>query len=217
MRASGTAAGLAIALALAIAGAASGAETQFWPEADLFVPIDDRTKLFFLVSRTQNVDFEATEGQVGVHVDRKFSSHLRGRLGYRYVHSIGDEDPEVTENRVVLELSPRTGAPAGTTLIWRNRVDLRWINGSDSWRYRPRIRLEREFKTHWPRALAPYASAEAFYDSRSESWARWRSLLGIEATLSDRVVLDPYYAFQNETNSSSSDVDAFGFVFNLTF
>lgn len=49
----------------------------------------------------------------------------------------------------------------------RNRVDFRWVNDKFSVRYRNRLTLEREF-TIGERSYTPYASIEAYYDSRSQ-------------------------------------------------
>ena len=52
-----------------------------------------------------------------------------------------------------------------------DRVDLRFIDGEFSWRYRNRLSAEREFSIGRVR-LNPYARFEVYYDSRYSKWSR---------------------------------------------
>ena len=47
------------------------------------------------------------------------------------------------------------------------------MNGNFSFRYRNRIRLEREFRVYG-RSLTPYGSVEVYHDSRFDVWNRNR-------------------------------------------
>jgi hypothetical protein len=70
---------------------------QLWPELDVFVPLNEKFRLFFLATTTKAEETKSnTEGQVGAHIDyhvnhvnKKFSL----RTGYRYGFSLGGSDP----------------------------------------------------------------------------------------------------------------------------
>jgi hypothetical protein len=100
-------------------------------------------------------------------------------------------------------------------LIDRNRLDLRWVNGNFSWRYRNRLTLERHFKIGEKRALTPYASGELFYDSRFDAWNRSRLRAGLQTTLSRTIMVDGYYVRQDDSRSSPRLINAVGVVLNL--
>jgi len=96
-------------------------------------------------------------------------------------------------------------------LVNRARVDLRDIDGTNSERYRLRFGVEREF-TAGGRAVVPYAPAEAFYDTRFDTWNRQLYQFGAEIELSNRWRIEPYYARQNDTRSSPAQIDRIGLV-----
>jgi hypothetical protein len=80
---------------------------ELWPELDVYVPVNKKVRLFFLVSVTKARETrDSFEGQVGAHVDYLWSDHLTFRAGYRYISSIGDNDP-FREQRLITEQSFR--------------------------------------------------------------------------------------------------------------
>jgi hypothetical protein len=218
-------------LALPGRAAADPTEWQYWPELAATVRTSPETKLFFLANTTREEDFDRTEYVLGAHFDYSLlpririaigdldperKNYLTARVGFRYRHSLGEDDITV-EKRPVLELTPRFPAPGNVLVSFRNRLDLRWINADYSWRYRPRLRAEREFALGAPRALAPYVSAEAYFDSRFDDWSRARYTAGIEATFTRRTMLDVSYCRQDDTHPLTTHVNALGVSLNLFF
>ncbi len=114
-----------------------------------------------------------------------------------------------------MELTPRFPLPAKLLLSNRNRLDLRWVNGAFSWRYRNRFALEREFGIGEKCALTPYASGELYYDSRFHTWNRNRYGYGLQTTFNRRLMIDAYYMRQNDSRSSPPHVNAIGAGLNL--
>ena len=152
---------------------------QFWPEVDIYVPLNEKFRLFFLATTTKAEETrDNTEGQVGAHIDYHLHKKVSLRTGYRYGFSLGGSDP-FKEHRIVVEQTLRQPLPLQVLLSDRNREDLRWVNGEFSARYRNRVTLEREFKVR-NRPITPYGSAEAFYDSRFNMWNRNRFAAGVQ-------------------------------------
>lgn len=221
-----------LALAAAFSAGARAQESenakQFWPEVDVYVPLNKKFRLFFLATRTKAEETkENTEGQIGAHIDYHLNRKVTLRTGYRYGFSLGGSDP-FKEHRIVFEQTLRQPLPLDVLLTDRNREDLRWVNGEFSARYRNRVTLEREFKV-LSRAITPYGSAEAFYDSRFDTWNRNRLAVGVQIALKRgtplislahpkrQLVLDVYLTRQNDTRSQPSRVKALGMAFNVYF
>jgi hypothetical protein len=204
---------------------------ELWPEVDLFVRLNDHSRLFLLGTLARNRNEGYAEGTVGAHLDafvapivRPWLRHtpdadkrrfLSLRLGYR--HGWDLERPSGSkEHRAILEATGRFPPKAGFMLVNRHRLDLRSVDGERSWRYRPRLRLEHEFPVR-SRAATAYVMAEVFYDSRYEAWTRKRYSGGVEWPLRGRGVLDTYYCRQDDKQSSIAHVNALGLALNLFF
>jgi len=214
---------------------------QLWPEANVYVRLSDASRLYFLLASVRERDAETGELskisdiQVGAHIefglvpfgrratlqaryDAHRLSYLRLRFGLRYQTSFDDDEPPRYEEwRGIVELTPRASLPGGLLAAQRNRVDLRWIHGDFSWRYRPRLWLEREFRVGPQLALVPYGSAEVFWDSRYDDWVRTRYQLGAAVPLKPWLAPEVYYAFQRDEQPTRSYTRALGVVVALYF
>jgi hypothetical protein len=86
-------------------------------------------------------------------LDESEKRPLTFRLAYRILPS----PSAPTENRGILELTPRFPLKSGVVIWDRNAADLRLIEGRFSWRYRNRLSLGRTFvinRYHFP----PYSA-----------------------------------------------------------
>jgi hypothetical protein len=199
---------------------ASETQKQFWPEIDIYVPLSPKFRLFFLGTNTREESVKL-DTQIGAHVDYIVNKKFVLRAGYRYSFPSN-------ENRIVLEQTLRWPLPFKILLSDRNREDLRWIDGDFSFRYRNRVTVEREFKP-FKRTLTPYASAEIFYDTRFQTWNRNRLIAGIQIPLKRgfplvklieprrQLVLDLYFARQNDSRSEPHHIHAIGAALNIYF
>ncbi|MCM3903572.1 MAG: DUF2490 domain-containing protein [Pyrinomonadaceae bacterium] len=201
---------------------------QIWPEVDIYIPLNEKFRLFFLATTTKNEETrDNTEGQVGAHVDYQLNKKVSLRAGYRYAFSLGGSDP-YKEHRIIFEQTLRQPLPLQVLFSDRNREDLRWVNGEFSARYRNRVTLEREFKV-LNRPVTPYGSAEVFYDSRFNAWSRNRLTVGAQFSFKrgaplislihpkKQLVLDVSLARQNDSRSQPSHVRALGIAFSIYF
>jgi hypothetical protein len=222
-----------VALAAAFSSVAhaqqdSDTAKQFWPEVDIYVPLNKKFQLFFLATTTKAEETkENTEGQIGAHIDYHPHRKIILRTGYRYGFSLGSSDP-FKEHRIIFEQTLRQPLPLKVLLSDRNREDLRWVNGEFSARYRNRVTLEREFKV-LNRPVTPYGSAEVFYDSRFNTWNRNRFAVGAQIAFKrgaplislihpkKQFVLDIYLMRQNDSRSQPSHVNALGMAFSIYF
>ena len=212
------------------AGAQQASDTrkELWPEVDVYVPIDEKVRLFFLFAVTRAKETrENTEGQFGAHIDFTVNKRLVLRAGYRYGFSLVETDP-FKEHRPILEQTYREQLPLNILLSDRNREDFRIVNGDFSFRYRNRLTLEREFLLG-ARSITPYGSIEVYYDSRFKVWNRNRLTAGVQIQLKKalpllrlltprkQVIWEVYYTKQNDSRSQPHHVHAIGTALALHF
>jgi len=221
---------LVIVFRVTVLAQESETRDELWPELDIYVPLNEKFRLFFLATVTKARETrDSFEGQVGVHVDYFWSDHLTFRAGYRFNHSLGDNDAPFREHRLITEQSFRRKTKWSLQLIDRNRQDWRWVNGDFSFRYRNRITAEKEFRL-WGRPVTPYGSAEVFYDSRFSTFNRYRFATGVQYTfkkltsherllvlLRKERVLEVYYLRQEDTRSEPKHLNAIGITFAIHF
>jgi hypothetical protein len=214
-----------MAALVAPAGVAAHGQ-EFVPEFNAFVKLSDRARMYLLGDLTVSKPDDNTEAELGVHLDYTLMPVLRPalleanwardrylwtRVGYVVLGSPGGGASGPTERRGIVELTGRAELPNAVWLVGRTRVDLRDIDGQSSQRYRLRIGIEREFIVDGV-VLVPYAQAEAFYDTRYDSWNRQLYQAGVEVELSKTWRIEPYLARQNDSRSASGNVDRFGLV-----
>lgn len=220
---------LAASVALGVAGPAPAGDSraEFVPEANVYVRLDDRVRLFILADLARGLSDGGTDGGLGIHVDVTLMPVFRRRLreadwererylwlrvGYRLIGS-GLEDPDeaTVEHRGIVEATGRVALPDDFWLVNRGRVDLRDIDGDFSARLRYRLGIEREV-TLGGVTFVPYAQAEVFYDTRFGAWNRQRYQIGTEIELSKSWQIEPYYSRQEDQRSSPAHVDRMGLV-----
>ena len=89
--------------------------------------------------------------------------YLTFRAGYRYRTSL-TPGASVSENRGIVEVTPRYLLPWQLVVSDRNRGEFRFVKGQTfSTRYRNRLQLERDIK-YGTFVFTPYVYDEIFYD-----------------------------------------------------
>lgn len=134
------------------------------------------------------------------------------RAGFAYLPDFNNDKAGSDEHRTLAELSLRL--PMGGKWLWtdRNRGEYRWIGDETSQRYRNRLRIERGM-AFWGLRGTPYASVEAFYDTRVDRWNRAELRAGIEIPWHYSAVFEPYFAHQ--AIWESDPVEVIGFVIQI--
>ena len=134
------------------------------------------------------------------------------RAGYQRSGNLSGDADAKSENRWLVEATARFKVPGEVWLVNRMRLDFRDVGGAHSTRYRVRIGAEKEFATASGTVLVPYAHAEWFYDTRFDAWSRKVFQGGVEVELSKSWRIEPYYAYERNTNPGGDDVNRFGLV-----
>jgi len=207
---------------------AQDTSNEFWPEFNVFLKLNEKSRLFFLYSATK-LDARQTysDGSFGAHLDlyavpllgRRVSLRNRAdiarsksfmvRVGYLFTRTPSESSDPFSEHTPTVETHWRFPLPGSLLLTDRNRVDLRIKDGNYQPRYRNRLKLERTFKAG-RLDVTPYAHAEAFYDWKFNKFHRFRYAAGAEVSFGRHVVFESYYLRQRDTVTSPPHLNAIG-------
>jgi Protein of unknown function (DUF2490) len=205
--------------------------SEFWPEIDTYVNLSSRSRLFLMTALSDDQETQSVQGEFGPNLDffvRPFVRvHLRGkdpaknklltfRLGYRYMPTLRGEG--ATENRIVVEATPRYHFPLEILVSDRNRFDFRFVAGQDfSWRYRNRLSLERNFAIR-KYEFTPYVRGEFYYDSRYDKISKNAFTIGSVFPITKRTEFEIYFEDQRDSGSVPNfHVRGAGLVLSLYF
>jgi hypothetical protein len=212
---------------------AQEAHGEVWPEVDAYVGLTSATRLYFSFKPVLSADDGSlSESQLGANVDVAFAPmrrirrsdspdrdkyhHMRARLGYWVARTPTAEGGDVTEQRILTELTPRVSLPLEMLLSLRNHVEFRWLDGDSSWRYRLRPWVERDTEVGSV-TIAPYTAVEMFYDSRFDEWSRTLYQVGMSVPAADWIVPEVYYARQVDREPTEKTADILGLKVTLHF
>jgi hypothetical protein len=204
---------------------------EFWPELSAFYQLNPSARVYFDGSYSKGKESDQLSLDAAAYLDVSLQPILRtelqsedwqrnrylwSRIGYTRVFDVeGGGSREVKEDRGVVALYGR--APLRDVVLEaRARVDLRWIGGDYSNRYRIRIDASREFGL-LAHTVVPYLNAEWFYDTRYDAWARTLFQGGVEVTETKRFRYEIYLARQNDHKPSDKTLNALGVVLKWYF
>ncbi len=207
-----------VAACIALLGARAqgqSASLEFWPEVQIVHKFDDRTKFMGTVdtSRERNSD-QAYSGGAVVALDHSFSEILSARVGYRHVQAL--DGSSFVEDRLLVEQNIRASLPAGVKLDFRTREDFRWLNSGFSVRLRERVQISRGMNIG-DYTFTPYASAEAYFDTRYNQIARYRVIAGTSFPIGNWLEVSPYFAHQIDVVPASTIVKAIGLSVAISY
>ena len=232
--------GVVAAAALLVAAAPLAAQDprhEVWPETDVWVATGIGRRLLFLATTTKAMESDGAyrEGTIGVHYDMALARRLligffkasdniaadrtapvSVRFGYRYGASLGDGGAAYQEHRLLGEVHNRFALARSNMVSNRVRLDLRWLDGDLSTRVRDRLQLERDVTVAGYRFVI-YGSGEIYYDSRYDAFNRNRVIAGTQLPFSRVLMVDLYYARQNDSQASITHVNGYGMALNLSY
>jgi hypothetical protein len=174
----------------------AGTNSEFWPELDTWIRLNDATRLLLITNGTRDRDSgDRVNAEGQAYVDYRYSDRISYRAGYVY-----SDTPPTTpgqghsvERRWVLDFSYNWKLGESSKLTNRVRTDLRDIEGDSSYRIRDRLKLEHDMKLG-RQTVTPYGNLEAFYDSRYDTVSRYRLEIGATTPLSKDIEIDLYVA-----------------------
>lgn len=193
----------------------SDTQGQFFPEIDAFFKISPSNRILALASGTKVLDSAGGDFETGLFWDHRLSDRVALRGGYRFKYSDPSDDPITRESRVQLSADLRFPVSFRLIATDRNLVELRWINGQPSQRYRNRLSLEREYIGLFGKAHTFVASAEVFYDTRHHAWNHQEYSAGVQTLVSQKLLVEIYYQRQEDSISSPRHVNAVGLTLQL--
>lgn len=193
----------------------SDTEAQFLPEVDAFFKVSPSNRILALASLTDVLDSSEKDFEVGLFWDHRLSDRVNLRGGYRFKYSDPPDEPIKRESRIQLSADLRFPISFRLLATDRNLVELRWIDGAPSQRYRNRLSLEREYIGLFGKAHTFVGSAEVFYDTRHHAWNRQEYTAAVQTLISQKLLVEIYYQRQNDSISSPHHVNVIGLTLQL--
>jgi hypothetical protein len=217
---------LSLALLTGSCAVVSAQETQFLPELDVYLKLNENVRLVGQAKDTRDGG-DPTQLEIGpslelytkplvrlervtrFDLDDAKSRPLVFSAGYRYLTG------SPSTNRMELAATPRFPAKGGLLLSDRNRSDLDWSNGKFTWRYRNKLEIEKALtiRSYHP---APYSAVEVYYESKYQKVSTTEIYVGCLFPIRQRFELNPYYEHQNNTGKSpNSQLHGIGLILNI--
>jgi Protein of unknown function (DUF2490) len=218
-------------LSAIITVAQDSTQKQIWPEAEAYYRINERWRLYGVVSGTKS-NSEYTDGTVGAYVDYFALPWLRGKLnpelndtargyfwwfraGYSYSDSPPEEKKKVV-NTITTETNNNFNLPVSILLQTRNRLDWRFVNGQFQPIYRPRVKFLRNLKTEYLTFNA-YLYAEYFFYLNDNTQDRFRLCVGSVIKILKTMDLELYYLHQFQNKQYVAPLNAIGIQLDFYF
>jgi Protein of unknown function (DUF2490) len=211
----------ALLLTALMSGPATRADVrdEIWPELDLWFHLTAPLQL--LLTETGVRDSESgdkSQGAFGAFLDYRVNDHISVRAGYRYLENLTltTGARENVEHREVYDFNYSWHVGERARIVDRTRIDVRDQEGKTSYRYRNRLLVNQPIEIHRVK-LIPYASAEAFYDTKYDQVNRLQFRLGSALPTGPNVVWDFYLARQRDTYPVTKFVNALGVTLNVKY
>lgn len=209
---------LALAVLVLLRSAAALAQestSEIWPAVNVYWRPAEHYRSFLDVSGSSEREGAKREGTIGVYQDYLQLPRAFLRLGYAYTFSTRDDS--YRESRLIGEVNLGRDLPKMLRLVNRLRGELRWINGEQSYRVRDRVHVQRGARLRQIPRFKPYATLEAYYDSRYRTIARIGGKVGSDIRLGGPAGLEIYVARQDNSRSQPKHVTALGLTVTLSY
>lgn len=194
----------------------AGAQTkhQVWAEADVYAWVARNIRLLGIVQTVQDRYSGELDLYAGGFVDVGLKpilkerleqidwdatpmDYLRLRLGAAYLTPVNLQGAS-HEFRLIADLTPRFRTIENILVALRNRTEFRFVDGEYSFRYRPRLWIERSLFDVAGMTVTPYVAVEAFYDSRMTAFTRQRSLIGSAVAVTNWFAPEVQFIYQRD-------------------
>jgi hypothetical protein len=213
--------------------------TEFWPEINAYIGLNERSRMLFTAAATRAMEGQWTPGQA-ITQDAQFTANfdytlapvlrrdvpeaewsknrlLWSRIGFEYGTSGTSDADSFRSYTGILEMNSRYPTASLLWITGRLRVDLRDVNGESSQRYRVRLGSEWD-TTAFEHPIAPYSSIEFVYDTRYDKWSRMTLKAGLETPIGGDWRFEPYLALQyNKPDDDLKRVLGIGMTFKVYF
>jgi hypothetical protein len=216
---------------------AQDSSREFWPELDLWYKLTPSLRLSAFIPFSKNVETNYREGSFVSQADYSWgkTKHIifmrlldeevaetikskMIRIGYLTGISLDDRGESYSENTALGEYHFRVPIKGSYLLSMRLRADLRWLGTENefSQRYRYRIMLEKEF-VNKKISFVPYVNAETYYDSRYNTFNRYRVIAGTSASWSSRFSLESNFTYQYDSHAYVTNLYAVNVILHVYF
>jgi hypothetical protein len=205
---------------------------EVWPSVDVYLRLNQKWRLYGTASATKMDESSYADGAIGIFADYfTFSPklvqkwvHVRKdslpgkflwiRFGYQYSATPPSAEDPFKESMLVTEANARFYLPWKMLLTAKNRFDLRFETDDFNMRYRPRVAVERDFKTEFMTFTAS-GFADYFVNFGNSQLNRLRTQLGVEIRVTKHMNYEVFWNHQFANAPEVQEVDAFGMAVKL--
>lgn len=194
---------------------------QFWNETQLIFPLvkaendsgktTDKLSLFFngnlRVGRNMR---RLVDERIGFGFDYKLNKYVSFTPSYIYIAQQPAAGAKQYESRIRFAVNIGNGWRK-FSVDDRNLVEYRFRNnGSDSVRYRNRLRFLYPIKKDKKELFVPFAANEVFYDFQAKTFSRNEFSVGLSRKLNSNTTADFFYLLRTNRIGSPKRVNVFG-------
>jgi hypothetical protein len=205
---------------------------QIWPEVDIYYRFNDRFRLYSKITSTR-LNNANTDGTAGIFLDyfalpwfrkrdiSRLNDTLRGRYlslraGYSYSQTPPGTAKSVDQSIIETTVNGLHYLPEDILLTVTNRIDWLFKNNDFDPRYRPRLKLDRNFKTEYL-SFNFYFYGEYYFYFNDNAQDRFRLETGFEVKVLKIMSFQTYYLHQFANEGTVSSIDAIGLQANFYF
>jgi hypothetical protein len=191
------------------------ADTQFWNDVQIAIPLNERVDFNLLGTlRVGRHISNFVDERAGAGFTFKINKHLTLAPNYLYVGMEPVANRKSFEHRITIPLTIRFQL-GKFTLSDRNQFERRIRHLQvDATRYRNRLQVEHPIKLAGLK-LQGFAADELFYDWSVHDWVRNRFSAGVSRRFNRHFTLDLYYMRQNDGRTRPGDLDVIGAVYKI--
>jgi hypothetical protein len=205
-------------------------QQQIWPEIDFFYRLNDKFRIFASASATQLYEASTyTDGALSANLDyfafpikrkeKTVADSTRGhflwlRGGFSYSPAPPDSSSNYREYTIRTEINTIFYLPKKYSFLFKNRFDWRFKNDQFIPRYRPKLELDRDFKTAYL-TFSAYANIEFYIPLNSNSNSQFLYTFGSEFKVTEHINFEIYFTHQYKNGISAPSVDALGLALKI--
>ncbi len=203
---------------------------EFWPEVltQIQLPHNFRTQGYLGLQNSESSPYRQifAGGNLAYNFHRIAKQHVESNnsdkehtillaVGYEYLHTLASGKLK-DEERINFDGTLARRPLSALLFRDRNRIELRWVNGSYSTRYRNQLSLDYDivFRNYH---FTPYGAVEVYYDGGKGLWNEQQYTAGCEWPYRKLLILQTYYLRQHCTTCNPVNVNAAGLTLNFYF
>jgi hypothetical protein len=189
---------------------AGDTDVQFWNDLQVSIPLNKNIDLQLLSTARFGEKISRFEhGRIGAGISASLGKGFSAGANYQLIESRNSQSRFTTEHRYTFRGGYKFPVKR-FGLSHRSTYEYRVRSGSNSWRYRAALTIEKKLPDNWIKDAEVFLTEEAFYVSTAGRFSRNRVSAGVSKKINSNLTLDLYYMRQNDGTSQRGDLHVIG-------